>query len=80
MYVQGHTHACTGSVHGKKLASVRGTTSRGVHMHKQGVHTEKGRYRHVDVRPEVYTHVHKAYTPKRGGTGTWMHVKRHTHT
>ena len=42
--------------------------------------TGKCKYRHLDARPEAYTHVHMAYTPKRAGTGAFMHVQKCTHT
>ena len=48
----------------------------GVQARAQGIHTEKYRYRFVDPRPEAYRHVHKAYTEKRVGTGTWIHIQR----
>ena len=64
----------------KRNGTARGCTSRGVHTHKQGIHTEKGQYRHVDARPEANTRLHRVYTSKRAAKGTWMHVQRHTHT
>ena len=53
---------------------------RGVHTRPQGEHTYKGRFRHVDVRLDAPTQVHRAYTRKRAGAGTWMHVQTRTHT
>ena len=53
-----------------------GSTSGGVQPRAQGVHPENGRYRHVDPRPVAYSHVNRAYKPKRAGRATWIHIRR----
>ena len=79
-YRQRCTGACTECSHQNGPLQARGCMSRVTHTRAHGVRTKKGRYRDVDARPEAYTHVHRVYTPKGADTGTWMHVKRLTHT
>ena len=74
IHVQSRTGTCAEPVQARVF------TSRGVRIRAQSLHTEKSRYRHGDTRPKAYLHVHKAYTPKRAGTGTEIHVQRRTCT
>ena len=64
-----------GTTHGKGLAQPRGSTSEGVKPRAKGLHPEKGK---VDRCPEKYSHVLRAYKPKRAGTATLIHLRRHT--
>ena len=77
IHLQRSTGTCTGPPRRK---GERGSHRKSVQAHAQGLHTEKGRLRYVDPRPEEYRHVHTAYTPKRAGTGTWIHLQRRAGT
>ena len=41
---------------------------------------EKARHRDLEPYPGAYSHVHKSSSPKRAGTGTWIHVQGPTAT
>ena len=71
-HVQGPTHTCTG----RKDRNGRVKP----HKRAQGVQAARGRYRHVEPSPGVYTHVHRPNRSKRAGTGTRSNVKGPTHT
>ena len=51
--------------HRRRPVRACGSTSSGVHARTQGLHSEKGRNQHGNIRPEAYKHVHRTYTPKR---------------
>ena len=80
MHVNMRIYTCTGLTHRRGLVQGRGRKSTRVHTRAQGVHTEKGLYKHLDARPHAYTHLHGVHTPIKVGTGAWMHVKSSKHT
>ena len=72
--VQRRTSTYRRGTHRKGPVQARGSTSKRVHTRAMGVHTEHGNYSNMDPRPHTYKHEHRAYTLKRAGTGTWIHV------
>ena len=71
--------ALTAAFQWRHLAT-RGAASGGVQPRAQGVHSENGRYRPVEPRLKVYSHVHRSYPQERAVIGTWIRVWKRTAT
>ena len=77
--VQTCTHTCKGRRDPKGHLYAPAHPSRRVYTRAQGVHTQNCTYTYVQIRPDAYTPVYRAYTPKRARTRTCKHIQTRTH-
>ena len=76
--VQGRTAMFTGRRVPNGNERARTHTYRGVPPGFPGVKAQTGTIGHVYTSPEAYSHVYRAYSPKRERTGTYPHVQGRT--